>query len=82
MKKEIHPNYRDVLFVDTTTGKKFVCGSPVKTDKTEKHEGKDYPMFPLSISSYSHPLYTGGDKLVDTEGRVDKFNKRYNKKAK
>jgi large subunit ribosomal protein L31 len=81
MQKEKHPNYRLVLFVDTTTGKKFICGSTVKTDKKEKFDGVEYPVFQLSVSCYSHPLYTGGNQFVDTEGRVDKFMKRYKRTA-
>lgn len=77
MKKDKHPQYQEVLFVDSTSGKRWVCRSALKTKETEKFEGKEYPVYPLSISSYSHPMFTGKSGIVDTEGRVDKFRKRY-----
>ncbi len=80
MKKEGHPDYQDVLFVDTSTGTKFVCGSTLKPKESEKYEGKDYPVYRVPISSASHPFFTGSTQFVDTEGRVDKFRKRYAKK--
>jgi large subunit ribosomal protein L31 len=82
MKKETHPKYRKVLFVDSSTGFKFVCGSTLNSDKTATFEGETYPIYQLSISSASHPLFTGSKQLVDSEGRVDKFKKRYEQKAK
>lgn len=82
MKEKIHPEYREVLYVDSSTGFRFVCGSTQKTDKTEVYQGKEYPVYPVSISSSSHPFFTGSSKLVDSEGRVDKFTQRYaNKNA-
>lgn len=77
MKKNTHPEYRQVLFVDSSTGYKFVCGSTYQTDKTEVFEGQEYPVCYVSVSSSSHPFFTGSKKLVDAEGRVDKFLKRY-----
>jgi large subunit ribosomal protein L31 len=80
MKEDIHPPYREVLFVDSSNGVKFVCGSTLQTDKTEVYEGKEYPVYYVSISSASHPFFTGSKQFLDTEGRVDKFLKRYAKK--
>lgn len=77
MKENTHPEYRDVCFVDMSTGKKYVCGSAVKTSDTIEFEGKSYPSVKVSISSSSHPFFTGDSTLVDSEGRVDKFKKRY-----
>jgi len=77
MKKDIHPNYRDVLFVDSSTGIQFVCGSSVKTEATGTYEGKEYPLCNLSTSSYSHPYFTGSNKMLDAEGRIGKFASRY-----
>lgn len=59
MKEGIHPNYREVLFVDLSNGFKFVTRSCVNTKETETFEGKDYPLFKLDTSSESHPFYTG-----------------------
>jgi len=80
MKKEIHPAYQDVLFVDTSTGYKFVCGTTLQPKETETHEGKEYPVYRVAVSSSSHPFFTGSTQFVDSEGRVDKFMKRYAKK--
>ena len=77
MKKEGHPDYQEVLFVDSSSGMKFVCGTTVKSDQTETYEGKEMPVVVVSISSASHPLFVGGKQFVDAEGRVDRFKKRY-----
>ena len=80
MRETIHPKYQDVLFVDSATGFKFVCGSTVQTNQKATHEGKEYPVVHVAISSTSHPFFVGGKQFVDTEGRVDKFTKRYQAK--
>lgn len=77
MKKNTHPEYQDVLFVDSASGHRFVCGSTLKPKATEKFEGQEYPVSYLSISSTSHPFFTGSKQLVDSEGRVEKFKKRF-----
>lgn len=77
MKKNTHPKYQDVLFVDSSTGKKFVCGSTLQPKEREKFNGTEYPVYHLSISSSSHPFFTGSSQLVDAEGRVEKFKNRY-----
>ena len=82
MKKDVHPEYREVLFHDTSIDKYFVVPSSLVTDETKEWEGKTYPYFPLDISSDSHPFYTGKQNLVDTAGRVDKFRKRFGSKSK
>jgi len=78
MKKDIHPKeYRQVIFDDVTSGKRFMIGSTVETTKKDKWEdGKEYPVYQVEISSASHPFYTGTAKTIDTAGRVDKFKKR------
>jgi len=81
MKKNIHPKYQQVLFVDSATGTKFVCGSTIITEETDTFNGKTYPVSRVAISSASHPFFTGSKGLVDAEGRVDKFKKRYAKAA-
>ena len=85
MKEGIHPeNYRKVVFEDTSSGKRILTRSTVETDKTTtwEEDGQEYPMYRLPISSFSHPFYTGEQRLVDTEGRVDKFKKKYARKGK
>jgi large subunit ribosomal protein L31 len=79
VKRDIHPEYREVLFHDTSVDQYFLIPSTIQTDQTKEWEGKSYPYCPLDISSASHPFYTGKHKLVDTGGRVDKFNKRFRK---
>tara|TARA_B100000427_G_scaffold188841_1_gene156935 strand:+ start:28 stop:432 length:405 start_codon:yes stop_codon:yes gene_type:complete len=82
MKKDVHPEYREVLFHDTSIDKYFVVPSSLVTDETKEWEGKTYPYFPLEVSADSHPFYTGKQNLVDTAGRVDKFRKRFGNKKK
>ena len=82
MKKDIHPEYREVLFHDTSVDEYFLVRSTLNTDQTKEYEGKTYPYSVLDISSASHPFYTGKQKLVDTGGRVDKFRKRFGNKTK
>ncbi len=80
MKKGIHPeNYRTVAFKDMSNGHVFITKSTVNTKETEVVDGVEYPVVKLEISSKSHPFYTGKMKLVDTAGRVDKFNTRFKK---
>lgn len=78
MKKDKHPKYQQVLFVDSSTNRKFLCGAAMKSDETMEFEGTVYPMVRISISSDSHPLFTGEkNRFVDAEGRVKKFQRRY-----
>ena len=79
MKKGIHPEkYRLVVFKDMSNGYSFLSRSTAASKETVKWEdGNDYPQVKLEISNTSHPFYTGKMKLVDTAGRVDKFNTRY-----
>lgn len=78
MKKELHPkNYRLVVFEDLNDGTKILTRSTVASEETTKWEdGNEYPVVKVHISSSSHPFYTGQEKLVDIEGRVDKFQAR------
>ncbi len=81
MKKDIHPNYRPVVFKDTASGTLFLSRSTVETKETVEYEGKEYPLFQVEISSASHPFYTGKQQLVDTAGRVERFKRKYNIKT-
>jgi large subunit ribosomal protein L31 len=78
MKKEKHPDYQEVLFIDSSTGAEFICGTTLKTKerRVAKTDGKEYPAFHISVSSKSHPFFVGGQH-IDTEGRIQKFNQRY-----
>ena len=79
MKKEIHPdNYRLVVFQDVSCDYSFLTRSTVKTSDTIKWEdGKEYPLYKLEISDRSHPYFTGKQNLVDSAGRIEKFNRKY-----
>ena len=78
MKKDIHPEYRPVVFQDVSTGYSFLTRSTISTDRTVTWEdGNEYPLLTLEISSSSHPFYTGTQRLLDSAGRVDRFKRRY-----
>ena len=83
MKEGIHPNsYRFVLFKDMSNGHSFLSRSTANSKETVKWEdGNEYPLIKLEISNMSHPFYTGKSMFVDTAGRIEKFKKRYEKKA-
>lgn len=81
MKSSIHPtNYRLVVFSDEVAGFSFLTRSTAPTKDTVKWEdGNDYPLVKVHISSASHPFFTGEEKIIDTEGRVDRFKARFAK---
>ena len=81
MKSDIHPNYRDVVFYDTSSEFKFLTKSTIETNESIVWtDGNSYPVYKIEVSSESHPFYTGKKMMLDTAGRVEKFNKRYAKK--
>jgi len=80
MKKDLHPEYKEVVFFDTSSDFKFLTKSTMKSSDTIKWEdGNEYPLIKIEVSSASHPFYTGKKLFVDTAGRVEKFKKRYDK---
>jgi len=82
MKKDIHPEYKEVIFWDTSCDFKFLTRSTATSDETDKWtDGKDYPVIKVEVSSASHPFYTGKKMFMDTAGRVEKFQKKYGKKG-
>jgi len=81
MKKGIHPEYRAVVFQDTSCDFAILTRSTIKSSETIKwKDGNIYPLIKLEISSGSHPFFTGKQKLVDTAGRVEKYQKKYSGK--
>jgi len=78
MKKDIHPdNYRLVVFEDLNNGSRILTRSTVASEETTKWEdGNEYPLVKVHITSFSHPYYTGEERVLDLEGRVDKFKAR------
>ncbi|GGV76114.1 MULTISPECIES: type B 50S ribosomal protein L31 [Streptomyces] len=78
MKSGIHPAYRPVVFRDRAAGFAFLTRSTATSDKTvEWEDGHTYPVIDVEISSASHPFYTGNRRVVDTAGRVERFERRY-----
>lgn len=83
MKDGIHPDYRFVIMQDLSVDYRFLTRSTLKSDKTAVWEdGKEYPLMNVEISSASHPFFTGKQKIMDTEGRVEKFMQKYGMKKK
>jgi large subunit ribosomal protein L31 len=82
MKKDIHPKYNEVVFWDTSSDYKFLSRSTQVPKETIKWtDGKDYPVIKVEVSSASHPFFTGKKMFVDSAGRLEKFKKKYEKKA-
>ncbi|HWU45952.1 MAG TPA: type B 50S ribosomal protein L31 [Humibacter sp.] len=78
MKSDIHPDYAPVVFRDLASGATFLTRSTVSSDKTiEWEDGNSYPVIDVEISSASHPFYTGKQRIMDSAGRVEKFNQRF-----
>ena len=83
MRADIHPNYRPVVFQDLSEGVNFVIRSTVETkDTITLEDGAEYPLAKVEISSASHPFFTGTMKIVDTAGRVERFERRYGRRRK
>jgi len=80
MKEGIHPDYHKVIFLDTATGREWESRSTITSSTTKQVDGEEVPVIHLDISAESHPYWTGQQRQLDTEGRVDRFNKRYAKK--
>ena len=78
MKADVHPTYNTVVFNDLASGEKFLTRSTVSSAKTiEWEDGNTYPVIDVEISSASHPFYTGKQRIMDSAGRIDKFNQRF-----
>lgn len=77
MKKDIHPDYQEVLFVDSSTGTQFLCKSTLKTTEKMEYQGRQVGCYRVSVSAASHPAFTGEKHFIDSEGRIDKFKRRY-----
>jgi large subunit ribosomal protein L31 len=82
MKKDLHPKLNDVVFKDVSCDFAFLGKSTMSSKETIKWEdGKTYPLLKVEISSASHPFFTGKQRVMDTEGRIDRFRKKYAKKS-
>ncbi|MNK91377.1 50S ribosomal protein L31 type B [compost metagenome] len=81
MKEKLHPQVREVVFKDISCDFAFLTTSTLSSNETIKWEdGKEYPLLKVEISSESHPFFTGKQRILDTEGRIDRFKKKYAKK--
>ena len=83
MKSGIHPDYHPVVFQDSSTGNKFLTRSTVSSAReTEWDDVNTYPLIFVDVSSDSHPFWTGATRVMDTQGRVEKFEKRYGRRSR
>lgn len=82
MKPDIHPEYGSIVFRDAASGAAFLTRSTLKPEKTmEWEDGETYPVYDVDISSASHPFWTGRARVMDSEGRVERFQRRYGKRT-
>ncbi len=79
MKTDLHPNVREVIFQDTVSGAQYRMLSTIKAEHTVSVDGKEYPLVKVDVSSASHPFFTGSQRIMDTAGRVEKFDTKYGK---
>lgn len=78
MKQNIHPDYHQVVFRDTSTGYEYIAGSTQTSNETvEWEDGNTYPLIRVEVTSDSHPFYTGRQKFAQADGRIERFNKKY-----
>lgn len=81
MKPGIHPDYHPVVFQDAGTGKQFLTRSTVTSERTVEYEGATYPLVVVDVTADSHPFWTGTNRHLDTAGQVEKFRRRYGRRA-
>ncbi|RSM79634.1 50S ribosomal protein L31 [Amycolatopsis sp. WAC 01375] len=82
MKPGIHPDYHPVVFKDLSTGDAFLTRSTATSEQTiEWSDGNTYPVVNVEISSWSHPFWTGNQRIMDTAGQVEKFHRRYGRRG-
>ena len=83
MKPDIHPSYGPVVFQDRATGKSFLTRSTaISAGSVEWEDGNTYPLIVVDVTAYSHPFWTGDQRVLDTQGRVEKFRRRYGDRAR
>jgi large subunit ribosomal protein L31 len=82
LKADIHPDYHRVLYVDAATGEEWMSRSTLTSKETREIDGEEVPVIRLEISSLSHPFWTGKMREVDSDGKIDRFRRRYGKSKK
>jgi large subunit ribosomal protein L31 len=81
VKPDIHPDYHPVVFKDSSTGDAFLTRSTITSELTiEWTDGNTYPLVRVDVSSWSHPFWTGNQRVLDTAGQVEKFHRRYGRR--
>lgn len=81
MRPHIHPAYGPVVYRDQSTGDEFLTRSTATSDQTvEWADGHTYPLVVIDVTAYSHPFWTGGTRVLDAAGQVEKFNRRYGRR--
>jgi large subunit ribosomal protein L31 len=80
VKQGIHPKYHKVLFVDSATGVEWVTRSTLTSNEMREVDGEQIPVVKLEISSASHPFWTGTMRELDSDGKIDRFRRRYQRK--
>ena len=82
MKAGIHPEYHKVLFIDSATGDEWMTRSTLTSNETREIDGEEVQVVKLEISSFSHPFWTGKMRELDSDGKIDRFRRRYASKKK
>ncbi|MGJ3509925.1 type B 50S ribosomal protein L31 [Enemella sp. A6] len=82
MKKNTHPRYQPVVFRDSTTGDLVLTRSTMTSEETVEYEGRTYPLIRVDVTAASHPFWTGRHREIDTEGRVERFRRRYGQQGR
>jgi large subunit ribosomal protein L31 len=82
VKSGIHPPYRRVIFIDTATGNEWESRSTLTSSETREVDGEQVPVVRLEISAYSHPFWTGKMRELDSDGKIDRFRRRYGREKK
>lgn len=82
MKKDLHPDYHKVVFVDVSTGKEFVTRSTLTSERKRSVDGEEIPEIRVEISSASHPFFTGTMREIDSAGKIERFRRRYKQGSK
>jgi large subunit ribosomal protein L31 len=82
VKAEIHPDYHDVIYIDSATGEEWMSRSTQTSKETREVDGAQIPVIKLEISSVSHPFWTGTMRELDADGKIDRFRRRYGMKKK
>jgi len=83
MRRDIHPTYGPVVYQDRSTGQAFLTRSTATSRETiDWEDGGTYPLIRVDITAYSHPFWTGAQRMIDSAGQVEKFRRRYGSRTR